>query len=153
MKDMRRKVLVLAGGVIIVAGLVAGSGVADSTRPPKAATDQIRRSLLSPSADTSDIGGIVDPSKSQGAMIIQRDPATGNVVRDPKTGLPRVLTDAHGNPALFKPGEVPPDQVQAQDKLNQLVQRAQNGDQSALKTLKDEADRTSRAVEAHPNGS
>ncbi len=154
---MKKNKYVAATAAVVVAAAIAttaamaANGKADKPLP-RQAIDQVRNQLVDPPSDPNSMAGIVDPAKATGFPLIERDPQTGNVVRDPATGLPQVVKDDQGNAKLFKPGDIPADQLQAQAKHEEKQARADKGDKQAQKELKDEDDLTARAIEAHPNG-
>lgn len=147
----KKRILMGLGGAALAASLAAPAvvGAHGNDNLPKAALDKMNQSLETPSADG---GGIVDPKKDTGAVLVLRDPETGFVLRDPATGLPQVLRDENGKPKQIRPQEVPAEQRLAQGRAEERQQRAGKGDVQAQKELHEEADKTREAVKKHvPN--
>lgn len=145
---------VTAAAAVVAVAFAAPSLARDAQKKPShKAVDDIRSQLVAPSsADPNSIAGVIDPAKEKGAVLFLRDPDTGNVQRDPKTGLPAVATDDQGKIKLFKPNDVPDDQKRASTKHQQVVDAANAGDASAKATLADDVAKTKDAVAKHPNG-
>lgn len=146
---IEKRVLVGVAAMGALVALASPAVIADNEKPPKAAVEHLNRNLATPSPDG---GGVVDPTKDQGAALALRDPETGFVLRDPATGLPLFARDENGNLKLFRAQEVPAEQRAAQAKMDERMIRAGKGDVKAQKELEEEAEKTRKAVRERPNG-
>lgn len=148
MKNKKRALMVV-GGLALVTALAAPAVTADPPRPPKEAVDQLNAILETPSENGA---GVIDAAKDTGGALILRDPQTGNVLRDPATGLPLLARDENGNIKRFRAQDVPAEQRVAQARHDEKQERAAKGDVQAQKELRDEVEKTAQAVKEHPNG-
>ena len=101
--------LVAAGALFGILGRDEAATPNRGSRPPQEAIDQGRAQLVKPDPNDPDsIGGLLKPD-APGLALVQLDPRTAEVVREPD-GRPKMHRNPDGSLKLFRPEDIPPDQ-------------------------------------------